>query len=169
VGSIFNLIPRRAAPCLYTKQSSQYSFSADTGVEIILKTAAKLYNRIEDILQPNRAADLSALSAYERAAPFFTYHWTGPRSQCLSLNCLGVDPNYQGRGHGRELVQWGLNQAASESIAASVVSSCGNEGFYKKCGFEVEVGTVSEGQGNPLSGVRGGTILFKNTSSDVYG
>ena len=124
---------------------------------------ARIINRSATIIHPNRAANSVNITAYERAIPFFKHHWTGSRADVWNLDVLGVDPNHQKQGHGRYLVAWGLEQAAREGIAASVVSSAGNEQFYMNCGFEVVVGNVTEGEGNPLSGVHGGAIFFRDS------
>lgn len=72
-----------------------------------------------------------------------------------------MHPDYQGKGFGRELVEWGLQQAEKENVHASVMSSEGNDAFYLRSGFEQVVGNATEGEGNPLAGVKGGSILFK--------
>jgi GNAT superfamily N-acetyltransferase len=75
---------------------------------------------------------------------------------------VGVAPAHQGQGIGRALVAWGLERADHEGVAVSVVSAAGKERFYVQCGFEDVVGNVTEGEGNPLAGVRGGDILFRD-------
>lgn len=72
-----------------------------------------------------------------------------------------MHPDHQGYGFGRELVEWGINEANREGVCASVMSSDGKEAFYLKCGFEEIVGNATAGEGNPLSGINGGAILFK--------
>lgn len=74
-------------------------------------------------------------------------------------------PGFQRKGYGRELVEWGMERAEEEGVAVSVVCSEGTEAFYKKCGFEVEVGSVTTGDGNPLASVKGGAILFRDARS----
>jgi GNAT superfamily N-acetyltransferase len=134
---------------------------------------AQVANGSSKIIHPNRAADPIRINAYERALPFFQHHWTNSRADVWNLNLLSVDPNHQRQGHGRYLVAWGLEQAAREGIAVSVVSSAGNEQFYASCGFEAVVGNVTEGEGNPLSGTSGGAIMFRDRgrtmSSDSEG
>jgi hypothetical protein len=49
-----------------------------------------------------------------------------------------------------------------EGVAASVVSAANKERFYVACGYEEIVGNVTHGDGNPLAGVRGGDILFRD-------
>ncbi len=43
-----------------------------------------------------------------------------------------------------------------------MVSSAGNEQFYLNCGFDNVVGNVTEGAGNPFSGVDGGALLLRD-------
>jgi predicted N-acetyltransferase YhbS len=51
------------------------------------------------------------------------------------LDLLTVHPNYEGRGHGRRLTQWGIDQAKKEGIATSVISADGKRPFYERLGF----------------------------------
>jgi len=74
---------------------------------------------------------------------------------------LGVHPDFQGKGRGKALVQQGLGLADKEGVCASVISAEGKEGFYRKLGLDNQVGTASEGAGNPMRGVQGGYILFR--------
>ena len=122
----------------------------------------KLSNRLLSRVRPNRAADPVMLSAYDRATSFFACHWTGKWAEGWNLQTLGVLPNCQMNGIGRELVMWGLQRADKDGLPASVVCSAGSETFYRKCGFLTRVGNVCEGAGNPLAGIRGGEILFKD-------
>ena len=56
---------------------------------------------------------------------------------------------------------WGINRARTEGIAASVISADGKDTFYRRCGYQIEVGNVREGDGNPLKDAPpGGHILF---------
>jgi predicted N-acetyltransferase YhbS len=93
--------------------------------------------------------------------PYSAHHWSGPRAENWYLDILAVHPDYQGQGFGKELVEWGIKEADKEGVCASVTSSEGNENFYLRAGFEEVVGNATEGQGNPLAGVKGGSILFK--------
>jgi predicted N-acetyltransferase YhbS len=83
------------------------------------------------------------------------------RAENWYLALLAVHPAYQGHGFGRELVEWGIRAADEERVCASVLSSEGNDDFYLKCGFDERVGNATEGEGNPLRGVKGGSILFR--------
>ncbi|KAF1812169.1 acyl-CoA N-acyltransferase [Eremomyces bilateralis CBS 781.70] len=122
----------------------------------------KVWNRIEEWMWPNRAAVPDRLDASSRAAPFFTRHLVGVRSDGWKLSTLGVHPDGHGKGYGRELVRWGLQKAQDEGISAGVITSDGSEQFYRKCGFDVELCKITEGENNPLSEVKGGVIFFKD-------
>jgi predicted N-acetyltransferase YhbS len=73
-----------------------------------------------------------------------------------------VHPAFRNRGFGRELVEWGLKKAHEEGVHASVISSDSKEPFYFNCGFDSIVGSMTDGEGNPLGSrnVRGGAIMF---------
>ena len=97
------------------------------------------------------------------SAPHRQKHW--------SLEILGVHPDYQGKGYGKELVEYGLARFARSDpegdVPALVVAAEGKEEFYRKCGFPELVGWVSEvrdedGNDNELkrNGVGGGAVLW---------
>jgi predicted N-acetyltransferase YhbS len=97
------------------------------------------------------------------------HHWSGPRAQCYNLDNLAVDQGYQSGQVGRRLVQNGLEEAARLNVSAAVVSAEGKDTFYMSCGFSAKVGSVTEGEGNPLAGVvRSGSILFWDPPSVEY-
>jgi GNAT superfamily N-acetyltransferase len=133
----------------------------------VLKPMANCYNKLSSFIWPNRAADPTTIHSYELATPYFIHYWTGLRSNGWQLETLGVHPKYQGNGHGKLLATWGLEKAREEQVPASVVSAEGKEGFYLKCGFNDPgiIGNICEGEGNPLKGVTGGAILFKDVAS----
>lgn len=130
-------------------------------VQKLLQLYAKTHNWISEILSPDRAADPIALTAMPRAVPFFTDTLPTPR---YSLETLAVHPSHQGHGYGRLLVEWGLDRAAKEKMPVTVITADSTEEFYLECGFEREVGNVTEGEGNPLAGVKGGVILVRDYS-----
>jgi GNAT superfamily N-acetyltransferase len=109
---------------------------------------------------PNRAADPSKATILEDTFPFLAHYWSGLREENWYLDVLAVHPNYQGRQHRRELVQWGLDEAVKEGVCASVISAYGKEGFYGKRGFR-EVGRAD---GGPMveNGIKGGAVMFTN-------
>ena len=77
-------------------------------------------------------------------------------------------PEYQNRGLGRKLVQWGLDQAEREGVAASVIAADGKGRFYQLCGFDVgPVGRSGEGENNPLADVPGGLVFLKDAKAKV--
>jgi len=93
--------------------------------------------------------------------PYSAHHWSGPRAENWYLSLLAVHPDYQGQGFGKKLVEWGIKEADREGVCASVMSSEGNDEFYLRCGFEEIAGNATTGEGNPLAGVKGGSILFR--------
>ncbi|OQN96823.1 hypothetical protein B0A48_17383 [Cryoendolithus antarcticus] len=114
-------------------------------------------------LPPNRAADPEKEDVIERSMPHAEHFWEGNRAESWYLSCLAVDPSTQGKGIGRPLVAWGFEQAAKEGVCVSVISAKGKEPFYMKCGFGPEkTGNACEGAGNPLEGIEGGDIFFRD-------
>jgi len=116
----------------------------------------------------NRAMDPEREDILQRTYPLFKHHWATstnglPRSENWYLHLLGIDPAYGGQGHGRALVQWGLEQARKEGVHASVIASDQKDRFYLRSGFDEVVGNCCEGEGNPLgeADVKGGSIIFK--------
>lgn len=65
-----------------------------------------------------------------------------------------MHPYYQGKGVGKVLAQWGVQEAEVEdgNVCASVLCGEKNRGFYGKVGLRVQVGG-REGKG-------GGIALF---------
>lgn len=110
---------------------------------------------------PSRACDAENEDIIERSYPYFDEIWTGDRAESWYLETLAVHPGFQGRGVGRDLVQWGLERAEEEGICASVVSAKGKDGFYRKAGFDLLEGSATSGKGNPLAGVEGGNIHWR--------
>lgn len=94
--------------------------------------------------------------------PLVAHYWTAPRDDVWDLSVCGVPLAFRGRGIGRKLVAWGLDRAEEEGVADSVVIAQGKESFYQNCGYGPVVGRVSEGHGNPLAGMAGGEIMFRD-------
>lgn len=107
---------------------------------------------------PNRAADPAQINILYETFPLCMHHWAGDRAENWYLDILAVHPNGQGKGVGRELVQWGVDEAKKEGVCASVIAAYEKERFYGKCGFK-EVGRANVG---PMkeAGIRGGAIMF---------
>lgn len=97
----------------------------------------------------------------EQSYQYLDNIWTGARAESWYLDALGVHPDYQGRGVGRELVRWGLERAEKDGVCASVISAKGEDEFYRKAGFSLQDGSATAGKGNPLAGVEGGNIWWK--------
>jgi predicted N-acetyltransferase YhbS len=110
---------------------------------------------------PNYAADPSKVNVLIESKPFTDHHWSGSREQTWYLDLLAVHPASQGKMFGRELVQWGMDEAKREGVWASVIAAKGKDRFYGRFGF-VEVGRANVG---PLAGIEGGAIMFNDVKS----
>ncbi|KAL8693052.1 MAG: hypothetical protein Q9224_003835 [Gallowayella concinna] len=121
-------------------------------------------NTVTLLLYPNRAADPAMSNMGSILNPLISHFWSGSRSIGWYLNFLGVHPDFQRQGYGTSLAGWGIERAKLENVAASVISGVGKDPFYQRCGFDVEAGKSTEGEGNPLAGkVEGaGTVLFRD-------
>lgn len=128
----------------------------------IAERIVPLYNRIESVFWPNRAADPNIADALDRSFAFTRHYWETPdRIDSWYLSLCGTGPSYQGHGYGKELVVHGVERAKEEGICASLISAKGKETFYQKFGFGEPVGWASEGgEANPIHMVPGGAILF---------
>lgn len=127
-----------------------------------MKPLMQLCMRVAAYIWPNRAADPVNEDIIERAHDYSLDVWSGPRAESWYLETLAVSPEYQGRGHGRALVEWGMEKAERENVSASVISAHGKERFYGKCGFNIPAGDSTAGEGNPLAGIPGGLIFFRD-------
>jgi GNAT superfamily N-acetyltransferase len=134
---------------------------ADCGIGRAMQPIARLFVQLLDWLSPNRAASAEDENILERNKHTLDHVWTGERAVSWYLENLAVHPDYQKRGQGRALVQWGLNQARQEGVSASVISAEGKERFYQTCGYLVgPVARGGEGEGNELRDVPGGLLFF---------
>ncbi|KAI6843805.1 hypothetical protein KC340_g249 [Hortaea werneckii] len=143
-------IRRRAQPVSQDQQSSTLPSSEQNEAEG------------EDELPPNRAADPAKLDVLQRVGPFVDHKWSGERAETWYLGLLAIHPDFQGHGIGKQFVAWGFERAKADEVCVSVISALGKDGFYRNCGFDVDVGYATEGEGNPLSGVPGGLIMFRD-------
>lgn len=103
--------------------------------------------------------------------PWRKNHW--------SLEILCIHPLFQGKGHGKELTEWGLAKAKCDTasgvtgLPAVVIAAEKKEQFYQRLGFQELVGWSSrsvEGSPdvNPLEerGVSGGAVLWTWVKED---
>jgi hypothetical protein len=138
-----------------------FKFLTVRTVENLSLLVAKTHNALSSTLFPNRAQSRPHLSNITSAFSLSQHHWSGARARCYNLDNLAVDEEYRSGQVGRRLVQNGLEKAARLNVSSSVVSAKGKDPFYMSCGFVTKVGSVTEGEGNPLTGiVGGGSILF---------
>ncbi|EEP76165.1 predicted protein [Uncinocarpus reesii 1704] len=133
----------------------------------LIKPIFTFVNFLANTLFPNRAAarppDFTPSTINAAILPFVSHYFSAPyRQTTWTLTALAVLPQYQNRGHGRQLASWGLERAKQEGIVANVTSAKGKERFYHRCGFTELVGRLTDGDGNPLKslGIEGGAILF---------
>jgi GNAT superfamily N-acetyltransferase len=98
-------------------------------------------------IYPNRAADPSRSSWLDEAVAASEVYWTGDRTECWDLHVCGVHPDYQGKGVGKLLAQWGVKEAEKEGSGTCASVLCGekNRGFYGKAGLTVQVGGSENG------------------------
>ncbi|ETI29383.1 hypothetical protein G647_01836 [Cladophialophora carrionii CBS 160.54] len=146
----------------------------------LMKPLLSVLYRVRRFFVPNKAARRPTKADPQE----LTYWMLGPmifrfgrqfmagahRERHWSLEILGVDPRYQGRGHGRELVEQGLEMARLDpegDLPGCVMAADGKEGFYQKCGFKELVGYLCDaeddaGGENPFrrNGVGGGAVLW---------
>ncbi|RDW78319.1 hypothetical protein BP5796_06171 [Coleophoma crateriformis] len=122
----------------------------------LYQTLASKWTDAQFKMWPNKAADPTKANVFEESFAFYKHHWAGSRENTWYLAFLGVHPDYQRKHHGKELVEWGIEQATKDGVCASVISSYGSEGFYGRFGF-VEVGRSNVG---PLAELKGGAIMF---------
>lgn len=59
----------------------------------------------------------------------------------ILMAILAIDPEYQRKGVGHELLRWGLKQADEEQVECWIDASPAGHGLYKQFGWE-DVGTV---------------------------
>lgn len=107
----------------------------------------KTYHNISLCVFPNRAADPAQSSFLDTAVANSEQYWTGDRSECWDLHVCGVDPEFQGKGVGKLLAQWGVHEAKKEgdNVVASVLCGEKNRGFYGKAGMAVLVNESEHG------------------------
>ena len=65
-----------------------------------------------------------------------------------SIEMLFVDPDYRGKGIGRDLIEWAIEDVHAETVAVNEQNGQ-TVGFYARMGFEVERRTKTDGCGKP--------------------
>ncbi|ORY09608.1 hypothetical protein BCR34DRAFT_625667 [Clohesyomyces aquaticus] len=121
----------------------------------LIKPAIALYHQASLQFFPNRAADPKKASFLTSAVAQVDQYWTGKHAECWDLHVCGVHPDFQGKGIGKMLVDWGTGMADKEGVSASVICGEKNRGFYAK-------GELTEEMGDLSSGKRGGIVLFRS-------
>ncbi|KAF2188385.1 hypothetical protein K469DRAFT_737677 [Zopfia rhizophila CBS 207.26] len=116
-----------------------------------------LYHRLSLYIFPNRAADPGRSSFLTSAVASSQKHWTGDRAECWDLYTCGVHPDFQGKGVGKILVDWGLQIGDNEGVCASVICGEKNRGFYGKSGLVEDVWEQGKGRSDGS-----GIMLFRS-------
>lgn len=133
----------------------------DTNEGNLTQPLSRLAMQAHLYVWPNKAMDPAMSDLLARAHPFMKDTWTGERAEGWYLSLLAVHPDFQGRGVGRRLVKPGMDWAEEERVCVSVISGHDKDRFYKHCGFQFQDGNSTWGEGNPLSGLQGGNILWR--------
>ena len=118
-------------------------------------------NWVSSSIWRDRSADASKLNALDEMFPLIAHHWGGARAETWFLDFLCVHPEFQRRGHGRDLVRLGVQRSEEEGVCTSLISSWNKEGFYGKSGF-VETGRANVGG---LKELKGGAIMFRDAAA----
>ncbi|KAF6812403.1 GNAT family protein [Colletotrichum musicola] len=109
----------------------------NTGVfKAVERTLLGLQSRYVDYFRLDQTVDREAKAVFEKESaeypnPFASVpgHW--------SLVVLGVHPDWQGKGVGKKIMQWGLERAAAEDVPITLFASPAGHPFYKRLGFDV--------------------------------
>ena len=139
--------------------------------ELVKVKAMESYIYMESLVYPNRAADPSKTAILAQMDPFTKHHWTGTRADSWYLSLIGVDPKFHGQGAGRLLVEWGFQRARKDNVGCSVISAEGKAPFYRKLGYDIDCGSVSDegGEKNPIGHLPGGMIHFWDNNIEPKG
>lgn len=113
-------------------------------------------DRVYEIIWPDKSADPVKIAAFYSSHPLCAHLWSGEREDGWMLDLLCTDPAFEGKGHGKGLVKWGLEKSKEEGVCSSVIAAEGKDGFYEKFGFR-EVGRANVGA---ISSISGGAVMF---------
>ncbi|EXJ66889.1 uncharacterized protein A1O5_10084 [Cladophialophora psammophila CBS 110553] len=135
---------------------------------LLIKPAAPAFYSVRRYVWHNKAAarptakepnPIITWNFVARIRPFCSHFFSTPHRQIRwSLEVLGLHPDYQGKGYGRELVDNGLLRAKNDPAGAlpvCVVAADCKEAFYLKVRFNEIVGDTTktvgkDGSDNPL-------------------
>jgi predicted N-acetyltransferase YhbS len=68
---------------------------------------------------------------------------------------MAVHPEHQLKGHGRQLLDWGLQQAEEEKVDIRLLASPNAKLFYERSGFQA----IGEGNFPPLTHIEFGPVM----------
>ena len=55
---------------------------------------------------------------------------------CMTMEMVVVHPAYWSRGHGVNLVKWGMNLSATDQVCQGVIAATTATALYRKLGYE---------------------------------
>lgn len=136
------------------------SVEADTRKGNMIAPSISLYHKAMLQFFPNRAADPTRASILSNAVANAASYWTGEHAECWDLYVCGVHPDFQGKGIGKMLVNWGVRMADQQSTSASVLCGEKNRVFYNRGGLTEDMGALKGGSGG------GGIALFRSARKE---
>lgn len=68
---------------------------------------------------------------------------------------MAVHPDHRLKGHGKQLLDWGLRRADDENVDVKLLSSPNAELFYERSGFRA----IGEGNLPPLADIEFGPVM----------
>ena len=91
-----------------------------------------------------RDADDAHVKEHSRAGSEGQKRFLDPRfgTEQIHLQALGTHPSFARRGLARALCRWGMDRAARDGVAATLMASPMGRGVYPRLGFE-ELGSVT--------------------------
>ncbi|TDZ17562.1 hypothetical protein Cob_v009474 [Colletotrichum orbiculare MAFF 240422] len=82
----------------------------------------------------------------------------GPVEAFWNVVVLGVHPDWQGRGVGKKLMQWGLDRSDEDKVPIILIATTAGEGLYKRLGFGISNWATTES----LAWSKGGAVMIRD-------
>lgn len=114
---------------------------SETLWEVLYRNSVAYKNKIEDWLYPAWWIIPERYKQFKKAQMDCFEKFTGDVDNIWYLKVLCVHPNYQRKGIGTVLVNWGLDRARARGQKVYLEASEFGKGLYRRLGFE-EVGTL---------------------------